>query len=200
MTTPSFKLNYDYRCPFAKIMHLHVLNALKGGATFDVTFMPWSLNQPHRHDGDPDVWDDPRRDGDLYALAASVSVRDQQPEHFLAAHEALFLARHADGVALKSDADVLPILEALGVDVALVREDIASRRPHKVIGESHHELDPYEPFGVPTFFVGDRGVFVRYMDDPTEDTQASAALIDQLVSMIVNQGAINEFKHTTLKA
>ena len=104
----SFDLSYDYRCPFAKNIHLHVVSALRAGANFDVNFVPWSLNQGHREAGAPDIWDDPARDGDNLALAASISVRDQQSERFLDAHEALFLARHERG-------------ERLGADQALLR-------------------------------------------------------------------------------
>jgi hypothetical protein len=96
----AFELSFDYRCPFAKNIHLHVLTALRAGADFDVTFAPWTLSQGHRHEGDPDVWDDPTREADLIALAAGVSVRDQQPERFLAAHEALFRARHEKFIRL----------------------------------------------------------------------------------------------------
>ena len=30
----------DYRCPFAKNIHLHVIEALRAGADFDVNFVP----------------------------------------------------------------------------------------------------------------------------------------------------------------
>lgn len=82
----AFELSYDYRCPFAKNIHLHVLSALRAGADFSVDFVPWTMSQGYRADGAPDVWDDPAHDPDLLALAASVSVRDQQLDKFLAAH------------------------------------------------------------------------------------------------------------------
>src|SRR5487761_2606750 len=100
MTT--FGLSYDYRCPFAKNSHLHVLAALGVGADFDVEFIPWTMSQGHRAPGAVDVWDDPQHDQALLALAVSVSVRDQQPEHFLAAHETLFRARHERAIRLVS--------------------------------------------------------------------------------------------------
>jgi hypothetical protein len=198
MAPISFRLSYDYRCPFAKIMHLHVLAALEAGTDYDVEFVPWSLNQPHRHEGDPDVWNDPRRDGDLVALAASVSVRDQQPEQFALAHRALFRARHDEGVSLKSEVEVLAVLERENVDVGRVREDLASRRPHAVIGATHGELAVFEPFGVPTFFIGDAGVFVRYMENPTDDARVSIDLVDHIVTTITQKPLLNEFKHTRL--
>jgi hypothetical protein len=198
MTLPPFAINFDYRCPFARIMHLHVLAALDAGADLEVTFEPWSLNQAHRAPGEIDVWENPERDDDLYALAAGVSVRDHQPDLFTATHAALFNARHVDGLALKKADEVLGVLAGVGVDTDAVAEDIATRRPHKVIGEAHHRLAPYEPFGVPTFFVGDQAVFVRYMSVPGDDASASVALVERLVSSIVNDPDLNEYKHTRI--
>src|ERR1700679_4225154 len=71
---PKFDLSYDYRCPFAKNIHLHVITALRAGADFDVNFAPWSLSQGGRPEGAPDVWNDPAYDADLLSLAAAVSV------------------------------------------------------------------------------------------------------------------------------
>ena len=75
--TEAFSLSYDYRCPFAKNIHLHVIAALRAGADFAITFEPWSLSQGPRAPGAPDVWEDPAMADDVAALAASVSVRDQ---------------------------------------------------------------------------------------------------------------------------
>ena len=196
----AFSLSYDYRCPFAKNIHLHVVTALRAGAPFEVTFAPWSLSQGHRAEGAVDVWDDPAYDGDLVALAAGVSVRDQQPELFLDAHEALFRARHEQGRRLKDLAEVLEVLGPLGVDTERVADDITSRRPHEVIAHSHERFARVEAFGVPTFVVGDDATFVRYMDPPSSDAGASVRLITTLVSMIADQAALNEFKHTRLPA
>ena len=191
----SFGLTYDYRCPFAKNMHLHVVRALASGAKFDVEFLPWTMSQGHRTPGSPDVWDDPTHDGSLCALAASVSVRDEQPEHFLAAHEALFRARHESGVRLASLEDVNGVLEPVGVDIDKVAADVASRRPHRVIAETFRAMEAYEAFGVPTFVVGRDAVFVRYMTPPTDDDD-SRRVVERILDSIVSDPALNEFKHT----
>jgi hypothetical protein len=196
----SFTVSFDYRCPFARNIHQHLVSALRDGAAFDVTFAPWTLSQGHRAPGDLDVWDDPQRDRDLLALAAGVSVRDQQPERFLDAHEALFVARHVHGVRLGTIEEVADVLGSVHVDVDRVAADLESRRPHRVIGETYRRLERYEAFGVPTFFVGDDAVFVRYMDPPTHDAGASIDLIGRLVDMVANAPALNEFKHTRLPA
>jgi DSBA-like thioredoxin domain len=191
-----FGLSFDYRCPFAKNLHLHAVTALKAGADFQISFQPWTMSQNHRPEGAPDVWDDTAKDAELLALAVSISIRDQQPEKFLAAHEALFRARHERGVRLITLDEITSVLEPLGVDMDLVAADVATRRPHRIIGETFQEFQNYEAFGVPTIVIGSDAVFVRYMNPPTDDAAASIQLIEQLVLMAKNQAAINEFKHT----
>ena len=193
-----FQLSYDYRCPFAKNIHLHVVTALRAGADFDVTFVPWTMSQGYKADGAPDVWDDPTRDAELLALAVSTSIRDLQPEHFLDAHEALFRARHERAVRLVTNSEIADVLASTGVDVAQVFDDVESRRPQKVIGESFREFDQYEAFGVPTFVVGNDATFVRYMNAPSGDAGASISLIGSLITLMSDQSALNEFKHTQL--
>jgi len=192
----SFGLSYDYRCPFAKNIHLHVVRALAAGADFDVDFIPWTMGQGYRTGGSPDVWDDPEHDSSHLALAASVSVRDEQPEHFLAAHEALFRARHEQAIRLVTPDEIDRVLAPIGVDMQKLSADISSRRPHRVIGESFRAMERFEAFGVPTFVVGNDATFVRYMKPPTGDDAASITVIESLVSLMTNEPELNEFKHT----
>jgi hypothetical protein len=191
-----FDLSYDYRCPFAKNIHLHVVTALRAGANLDVTFVPWTMSQGYKLDGAPDVWDDPARDPELLSLAVSTSIRDQQPEHFLDAHEALFRARHERALRLVTREEISEALSNTKVDLAAVFDDVDTRRPHKVIGESFREFDRYEAFGVPTFVVDGDATFVRYMTVPSDDAAASVALIDSLLTLMSAQSDLNEFKHT----
>jgi hypothetical protein len=192
-----FDLSFDYRCPFAKNIHLHVITALRAGADFDVNFAPWSLSQGGREAG-PDVWDDPAYDADLLSLAAAISVRDQQKEYFLDAHEALFRARHDRAIRLVTLDEISNVLAPLGVDMATVAADVASRRPHDVIAASHKEFDRFEAFGVPTFVVNDDATFVRYMSEPSDDPAQSVELITSLLALMTNRADLNEFKHTQL--
>jgi hypothetical protein len=191
----SFDLSFDYRCPFAKNIHLHVVTALRAGADFDVNFVPWTLSQGSADDG-PDVWNDPAFDTEHLSLCVGVSVRDQQPEHFLDAHEALFRARHELAIRLITFDEIDEVLKPLGVDMDLVRADVASRRPHEVIGKSYEEFSTYEAFGVPTFVVDGNATFVRYMTSPTEDAQASVEIIESLLTLMTRHVDLNEFKHT----
>jgi hypothetical protein len=194
----SFDLSFDYRCPFAKNIHLHVIAALRAGADLDVNFAPWSLSQGSRAEGAPDVWNDPAYDADLLSLAAAVSVRDHQSEYFLDAHEAMFRARHDRAIRLVTLDEISNVLAPLGVDMAKVASDVASRRPHDVIAASHKEFDRFEAFGVPTFVVNDDATFVRYMSEPGDDPAPSVELITSLLSMMTNRADLNEFKHTQL--
>ena len=194
----AFELSYDYRCPFAKNIHLHVLSALAAGADFDVDFVPWTMSQGYKAEDAPDVWDDPAHDPDLLALAVSVSVRDQQPDVFHAAHEALFRARHERAIRLVTFAEIERVLTPVGVDLAKVARDLSTRRPHQVIGQNFQRFEKVEAFGVPTFVVGDDATFVRYMTPPSDDAFASIALIESLVTLMSGQPDLNEFKHTRL--
>lgn len=200
MSLPSFAVSFDYRCPFAKNIHLHLISALRGGANLDVTFEPWTLSQGHRADGAPDVWDDPAKESDLLALAYGVAVRDTQPrEVFLAAHESLFRARHEQGVRLATVEEIEGVLQGTAVDIDVVRTDVASRRPYEVIADTYRRFAKYEAFGVPTFVVGTDATFVRYMTAPSPDVD-SAAIIQSLVTLMATNPELNEFKHTRLPA
>lgn len=192
----SFKLSYDYRCPFAKNLHLHAITALRAGGDFDVTFVPWTMSQGNKAPGALDVWDDPSRDEEHLALAVSTSIRDLQPDYFLDAHEALFRARHERAIRLVSMKEIEGVLRPTGVDLDLIVSDVASRRPHEVIGECFREFERYEAFGVPTFVVGDDATFVRYMTTPNDVPQDSVTVIDSLLQLMTAQSALNEFKHT----
>jgi DSBA-like thioredoxin domain len=191
----AFQLSYDYRCPFAKNIHLHAIAALRAGGDFDITFVPWTMSQGYRASDAPDVWDDPTRDAEHLALAVSASVRDLQPESFLDVHEALFRARHERAIRLVNEDEIKEALRGIDVDLDLVFEDVASRRPHKVIGENFREFERYEAFGVPTFVVGEDATFVRYMNPPSDPT-ASITLMESLVTLMTDNSGLNEFKHT----
>ena len=51
-------------------------------------------------------------------------------------------------------------------------------------------------FGVPTFMVGDRAVFVRLMSRPQGDAALARRTIDGVLDLFVDQPDLNEFKHT----
>src|SRR5208282_4624430 len=101
MTKTPFSVNWDYRCPFARNAHEHLVVALEAGAPFQVAFLPFSLNQVHVEDGGTPVWDDASKEADLLAGQVGIVVRDHFPERFLRTHLALFALRHDHGGDLR---------------------------------------------------------------------------------------------------
>ena len=51
MSLPSFAVSFDYRCPFAKNIHLHAVTALQSGADLEIEFSPWTMSQNYRSEG-----------------------------------------------------------------------------------------------------------------------------------------------------
>jgi DSBA-like thioredoxin domain len=195
---PAFEVTYDYLCPFAHIAHEHVVDALRAGAPWAVTFTPWTLRQVHKEEGAPDVWDDETKRDDLLALEASVAVRDGWPDQFLDVHQALFRARHDRGSKLASREEVGSVLEGAGADVAKVFEAVDGGEPRKQLEASWRRLvDDHNAFGVPTFVIGDQAVFVRLMARPTSSDDAITA-IDEVVRRVVDDTRLNEFKRTKI--
>src|ERR1700754_4027349 len=52
-----FAVTWDYRCPFARNAHEHILTGLAAGADWDVRYLAFSLGQVHVEEGEPDIWD-----------------------------------------------------------------------------------------------------------------------------------------------
>jgi hypothetical protein len=199
MTIPSFAVTYDYRCPFARNAHEHILDALQAGASWDVQFVPFSLSQVHVGEGEPDVWDNPAKAGDLLALQAGVVVRDKMPERFFAAHRALFAARHDQGQDIRLQDVVAQALDGAGVDSAAVLDEVAAGWPLAVVRKEHSEAaDGHRVWGVPTFVAGDQAVFVRLMDRPRGDGQRARTTIERVVDLLTGWPELNEFKHTSI--
>ena len=46
-----FAVSFDYRCPFARNAHESVVAGLEAGRDWDVTFVPFSLDQMHVEEG-----------------------------------------------------------------------------------------------------------------------------------------------------
>ncbi|MFM1751735.1 MAG: hypothetical protein RL119_697, partial [Actinomycetota bacterium] len=157
--TRSFAITWDYRCPYGRIAHDHVVTGLRAGADWDVTFLPFSLGQSHVEDGMPDVWDDPESDSGLLALQVGVAVRNEQPHAFLDLHHALFEFRHTRNGNLRDRASLSAILQGCGLDPVAVFTEVDSGRPLAVIKEEHTRYaNSHAVWGVPVFIVGDHAV------------------------------------------
>jgi hypothetical protein len=193
----SFAVTWDYRCPFARIGHQHVLAGLGDGADWDVHFVPFSLGQMHVEEGQPDVWDKPANESGLLALQVGTVVRDQFPERFAAVHLGLFDARHVDALDLR-ERDVLGgILDANGVPRAAVFEEIDGGGPLDVVRKEHEAaVAENNVWGVPTFVQGDRAVFIRLMNSPTDDADGHAT-VDRVLDLMAWTD-LNEFKATSI--
>lgn len=198
MSVP-FAVTWDYRCPFARIGHDHILAGLSAGADWDVTFLAFSLDQSHvEEDGTP-VWDEPDRYPGLLANLAGIAVRDGQPDRFLAVHQALFWARHEQSLDLRDPTIVAKVLDGAGVDGAGVLAEVDSGRPLGVLRDEHTAaVSEHDVFGVPTFIAGSRAVFVRLMRGPEGDADLAVSTVERIVDMLTGWPALNEFKHTSL--
>lgn len=196
----SFRVTWDYRCPFARNIHDHLVEGLLGGAGWDVRFVPFCLGQVHVAEGDPDIWERPDDDSGLLALQAGVYVRDHHPDRFLTVHRGLFNARHLHGRRLRDPEVVADVLDLAGLDGAAVLKVIASgavlpvvRAEHEAVAASH------QVWGVPTFLVGERATFVRLMNDSGGDAELATRTIERIVALVAGWPELNELKHTTLE-
>lgn len=199
MAIPPFAVTWDYRCPFARNAHEHVVTALGAGAPWDVRFVPFSLDQVHVESGSPDVWDNPARRPALLAMQAGIVVRELMPRQFPSVHLALFRARHDEGQDLRDEPVVRRVLTSQGVDADEVLGEIGEGWPLETFRKEHdHSVTSYSVFGVPTFIAGDRAVFVRLADRPAGDADRARTSIERVVGLLVGWPELNEFKHTTL--
>lgn len=196
----AFGLTWDYRCPFARIVHEHVLDGLEEGADWDVTFIPFSLGQVHVGEGEPDIWDRPGDDSGLFALQAGVVVRDRFPDRFRAVHRALFDARHDEGLNLRDEAAVIDVIAGQGVNGRDVLDQIATGEPLQTVREEHTEVAKRaEVWGVPTFVLDDEGVFVRLMERSAGDGGLAIERIETILDLSYDFDSLNELKHTRVK-
>jgi 2-hydroxychromene-2-carboxylate isomerase len=195
----TFSVTWDYRCPFARIVHEQVIDALEGGADWDVTFVPFCLGQVHVEEGDADIWDRPDDDSGLLALQAGVVVRDQHPDRFLAAHRHLFDLRHEQGKSLRDRDAVAGALTDAGVDADAVLAAIDGGGPLEIVRAEHETAaKSHEVWGVPTFLVDDQAVFARLMKRSNGDAAYAKATIERVLDQITGFPELNEFKHTAI--
>jgi 2-hydroxychromene-2-carboxylate isomerase len=196
--TLQFGITWDYRCPFARIVHKHVVDGLLDGADWKVDFVPFSLGQVHVEDGESPIWERPQDDTGILALQAAVVVRDTAPEAFPLVHRALFEARHAEGAQLREESVLRTLLEANGVDPDPVFAEVATGRPLDTVREEHTRVaTELDVWGVPTFMADGRAAFVRLMDLPIDGADAKRS-VERIVDLLTGWPSLNEFKHTSL--
>ncbi len=189
-----FAVSFDYRCPFARNAHESVVAGLREGRDWNVTFTPFSLDQVHVEEGEPPVWErDPLSWGTgLNALLFGVTIRDHFADHFFDWHVAAFTARHDEGAKIAKVEVLRDIAASVGLDPDAVVEQIATGEALESIAREHTEaVKRHAMFGVPTFVVNDRAVFVRFMD------RKNPADIDRALDLL-EWSDLNEFKQTTV--
>ncbi|MCI2417986.1 DsbA family protein [Saccharopolyspora sp. K220] len=199
--TSTFAVTWDYRCPFARNAHEHLLTGLAAGADWQVRYLPFSLGQAHVEEGQPSVWEKPEQDTGIVALQVGVIVRDEFPEQFPAVHRGLFAARHDAGLHLEDRALLERVLvdHDIPVDAVFARIDDGAAL-EQVRAEHEQFVASHNVWGVPTFIADDQAVFVRLMNraplgaDPAPSIQA----IERVVDLLTGWTDLNEFKHTSI--
>lgn len=189
-----FAVSFDYRCPFARNAHESVVAGLQAGRDWNVTFTPFSLDQVHVEEGETAIWDrDPAEWGTgVSALLWAIAIRDQMPDQFLAWHSAAFAARHEEGAKIAKLEVLREIASGAGLDGAAIEAEIETGRPLKTLAAEHTEaVKKHAMFGVPTFVVNNRAVFIRFMD------RKNPVDIDKALDLL-EWTDLNEFKHTSV--
>jgi hypothetical protein len=197
----SFAITFDYLCPFARNANEHVVEALRAGADWDVTFTPYSLAQGHVEEGDVDVWEreDPDAAAGILALQVGVAIRDHAPEAFLDAHVALFAARHDHGRDVKDEAVLREALAGVDVDVDRIFELVADGSVLETVHKEHDaNVQQHDVWGVPTFIGRERSVFVRLLDRPEGDADKATSHISRVLDLVDGFPELHEFKQADL--
>lgn len=188
-----FAVTFDYRCPFARHMHMGLVAGLADGRDWDVRFVPFSLDQVHIPEGDPPVWDRPagERGSGVRALEWGIAVRDTFPERFGAFHLNVFDIRHVHGKRFTEET-LHEAAIAAGLDPDAIAQEVASGRPIKALAADHTEaVDRWAVFGVPTLIENDDAAFVRLMRPAQPDD------VDELLQAL-HRTDLNEFKRTRI--
>lgn len=195
----TFELTWDYLCPFARNMHEHVVLALQSGAPWEVRFRYFSLAQSHLSGPGTPVWANPAGHPGVLAGLAGIVVREKYADKFLAAHLALFDARHERGYDLRDGEILARALDGAGLDGAAVVEEAKSGWPAEQAQAEHEEaVKRWEVFGVPTFIAGDRAVFVRVMERPLGDAERAVRTVGRVLDLAAGFPELNEYKFTQL--
>jgi hypothetical protein len=199
--TSAFAITWDYRCPFARNAHEHVLTGLAGGADWQVTFVPFSLGQVHVEEGEPSVWDKPEQDSGILALQAGVVVRDEYPDRFQDVHRALFALRHDEARQLDDRTEIGRVLSAHDVPAGEVFGLIDSGDAlSRVQAEHEGYAESHAVWGVSTFIAEDQAVFVRLMSRAEHGAAAADSIraVERVLDMLTDWTDLNEFKHTSI--
>jgi hypothetical protein len=94
---------------------------------------------------------------------------------------------------------VADILGSNGVDATAVLAEVDEGRVLDEFRRAHEDaVKSHQVFGVPTFIVGERAVFVRLMTRPGSDGALARTTVEHVLALIDDHPELNEFKHTSL--
>ena len=198
---PPFSVTYDYRCPLARNVHEHLIAGLRAGADWDVTFLPFSLNQVHVDEGGIAGVGGPGRRRRAAAGARFAGRARRVPRPVPRRFTRRCSPRATTSTATCETAPSSP--------TSLPQRRPRRRRgaPQRRRGRRRIEAVPRHPqdvgrdhkvFGVPTFIVGDAAVFVRLMHRPEGDAKEAIASIERVVDL-TEWSDLNEFKWTSVR-
>ena len=126
-------------------------------------------------------------------------MRERYPEEFLAVHRRLFAARHDHALDLRDREALSKVLSDAGIDSSAVFAELDDGWPLELYRSEHEgAVERLGVFGVPTFIVGDRAVFVRLLNRPGDDAALATSSIERVVSMLGEWPELNEFKYTRI--
>lgn len=189
-----YEVTFDYRCPFARNANEAVVDALRTGRGHHVRFRPFSLDQSHVEEGEPDIWDRPRgeRGRGTPSLLYALAVRDHFPDRFPDWHLGAFGARHDHALDISDHAVLRDVAAEAGLDPDAVARIADDPETLATLAAEHSEaVKRWSVFGVPTFIVGDEAVFVRLMERRRVDD------LEQALDLIPS-ARLNEFKRTQI--
>lgn len=196
--TRSFAVTWDYRCPYGRIVHDHVVTGLLAGGDWNVTFLPYCLGQSNRDSSLPPIWETPRADSGLFALQVGVAARDIDPQKFPAFHRSVYDYRHTRAGNLNDRDALTSMLTAAGINAEAVLATVDGGEPLRTIAREHMQyVNSHEVWGVPTFVVGDNAVFVRLLRTAEGDGKTAIKTIERILDNI-DWPILNEFKHTSV--
>jgi protein-disulfide isomerase-like protein with CxxC motif len=111
----------------------------------------------------------------------------------------LFAARHDQGLDLRKADVVAGVLDRSGLPGDKILAEVESGSPIAEIRRAHEQaVNEWAVFGVPTFVMDGRAVFVRLMSRPQGDAALARRTIDNVVQLLEDHPDLNEFKYTTL--
>ena len=195
-----FAVTWDYRCPFARNAHEHLIDALADGADWDVTFLPFSLTQTHVPEGGVPVWDDPAKATRPDRPGRRCGRAGPVPRTVPATSTAPCSPRAMTAVwTCATSRVVADVLDRAGVSGDKVLAEVHAGAPIDEIRKAHEQaVNEWDVFGVPTFVIDGRAAFVRLMSRPGGDAALARRTIEGVVSLFDDQPDLNEYKFTKL--